>query len=96
MEAQAQVLHPRVNREELTELVELQRCLEEAEETRITEVGKLVVLVGDISKVPLDLGMPPILMIPQDPRMVGDILEEVGTILECLRENHTSGHDPWD
>jgi hypothetical protein len=50
----------------------------------IAEAGELVVLVGDVSKVLMDLGMPPILRIPQDPGRVSEVLEAVGTILEQL------------
>jgi hypothetical protein len=42
--------------------------------------------VGDISKVRVDLDMPPIPMIRQDPGRASDVLEVVGTILEHLRE----------
>jgi hypothetical protein len=63
---------------------------------RVTEVGRLVILAGDVSKVVMDLGMPPIPGIPWDPRTAGDILEAVDIILEHLREAYASGHDPWD
>jgi hypothetical protein len=62
----------------------------------VTEVGRLVILAGDVSKVVMDLGMPPIPGIPWDPRTTGDILEAVDIILEHLREAYASGHDPWD
>jgi hypothetical protein len=61
---------------------------------RVTEAGRLAILVRDVSKVPVDLGMPPIPGIPQDPRAADNILEAAGTILECLREAYTSGHSP--
>jgi hypothetical protein len=67
VEAQFQGLNPRVNCEELMELVELQRCLEEVEVEHIIQDGRLAILVGDISKVLVDLGMPPIPRIPEDP-----------------------------
>jgi hypothetical protein len=51
---------------------------------RLTEVGRLAVLMRDVSKALVDLGMPPILGIPWDPHMAGNILEVVGTILERL------------
>jgi hypothetical protein len=41
------------------ELVELQRLLQDAEADHITEVGRLVILVRDVSKVLVDLAMPP-------------------------------------
>jgi hypothetical protein len=60
MEAQAQGLNPRDNCEELMEHVELRRRLEEAVVAHITKAGQLTILVGDISKVLVDLGTPPI------------------------------------
>jgi hypothetical protein len=51
-------------------------------------------LVGDSSKVLVNLGMPPIPGIPQDPRTTGDVLEVAGTILECLQKPYTSSHSP--
>jgi hypothetical protein len=68
------------------ELIELRRRLEEDEVELITKAGWLAILVGDISRVPVDHGMPPILGIPRD----------LGTILECLWEAHASGHNPND
>jgi hypothetical protein len=44
----------------------------------------------------MDLGMSPIPGIPQDPHTIGDVLEMVDIILECLREAYASGHGPWD
>jgi hypothetical protein len=44
----------------------------------------------------VDLGLPPIPGIPQDPRMAGDVLEVVGVILEPLWEAYASGHGPYD
>jgi hypothetical protein len=63
----------RDNHEELMEFIKLRRCLEEAEVEHITKVGQLAVLLGDISNVLVDLGMPPISGIPQDPGMAGDV-----------------------
>jgi hypothetical protein len=63
---------------------------------RVTEGRAPVILVGDISEVLVDLGMPPKLGIPQDPSTAGNVLEVVGTILERLRESYTYGHGPWD
>jgi hypothetical protein len=76
------------------ELVKLRRCLKEAKVVRVADAGQLAFLVGGISKVLVDLGMPPILRIPQDPGMVNDVLEAVGTVLECMREAHAFGHGP--
>jgi hypothetical protein len=66
MEAQAQGLNPWDNEEELTELIELYKRLDEVEVVRIAEVGQLAFLVGDISKALEDLHMLPIPRIPQD------------------------------
>jgi hypothetical protein len=85
---------PRYNREELTELVELWWCLEEAEVERVAEAGRLAILVTDVSKVLVDLGMPLIPGNPWDPHVADDILEAAGTILECPREAYTSCHGP--
>jgi hypothetical protein len=52
--------------------------------------------VRDISKVLVDLGMPPISGISQDPCMTGDVLELVDVTLECLQEAYASGHCLWD
>jgi hypothetical protein len=48
-------------------LVRLWMLLEEPEVVRIAEVVQLAVLVLDISRTLVDLGIPPILGIPQDP-----------------------------
>jgi hypothetical protein len=64
MEARARGLKPQDYWEELMELIALKKRLEEAEVARFIEVGQLVVLVGDMSKALVDLGMPPILGIP--------------------------------
>jgi hypothetical protein len=63
---------------------------------RVAKAGRLAILVGDISKVLVDLGMSPISGIPWDLRMADDILEEAGTNLECVWEAYFSGHNPWD
>jgi hypothetical protein len=78
------------------EFIKLWRLLEGIEVECIAEAGRLVILVRDISKVLVDLGMPCILGIPRDPRMANDILEVMGVILERLREAYASSHDPWD
>jgi hypothetical protein len=78
------------------EFVELWRRLKEAKVERVTEAGRLVILVRDISKVLVDLGMPPILGVPRDPHATDDVLEASDTILERLRKAYASGHDPWD
>jgi hypothetical protein len=78
------------------EFIELWKLLQDAEVERVTEVGWLAILMRDVPKVLLDLGMPPIPVIPQDPCMAGDILEAEGVILESLREAYTSSRGPWD
>jgi hypothetical protein len=78
------------------EFIELRMLLQDTEVERVTEVGRLVILVRDVSEVLVDLGIPPILGIPRDLRMVGDILEMVGVILEHLQEAYASSHGPWD
>jgi hypothetical protein len=45
---------------------------------------RLAVLVRDISKAMVDLGMPLISGIPQDLSRASDILEVAGTVLDCL------------
>jgi hypothetical protein len=78
------------------ELVELGSCLKEAKVERVAEAGWLAVLVRDVSKVLVDLGIPPIPEIPRDPRATSDVLEVVCTSLECLQEAYASSHSPWD
>jgi hypothetical protein len=56
----------------------------DAEVDHVVEAGQLAILVRDVSKVLVDLGMPPILGIPQDLCKAGDILEVMDVILECL------------
>jgi hypothetical protein len=62
----------------------------------ITEAGQLAVLVGDNSKALVDLGMPPIPGIPQDPGGATDILEVVGIVLEHQWEASASDASPRD
>jgi hypothetical protein len=78
------------------EPIELRRLLQNAEADRVVEVGRLLTLVGHMSKVLEDLGMPPILGIPQDPHMADDVRGAMDIILECMKEAYDSGHDPWD
>jgi hypothetical protein len=63
---------------------------------RVVKVGWLATLVSDVSKVLVDLGMPTIPVIPQDPRTAGDVLEVVDVILEFMKEAYDSGNGPWD
>jgi hypothetical protein len=61
------------------ELVELQRLLQDPEADHITEAGRLVILVRDVSKVLVDLAMPPSRGSPPNP---------------CMAYAYTSGHGP--
>jgi hypothetical protein len=65
-EVQAHGLNTRENRDELLELVELWKHLNEAVVVRIAKARQLVALVEDISNALVDLGNP-IQGIPQDP-----------------------------
>jgi hypothetical protein len=58
-EAQTRRLNPRDNYEELMEVIELRRLLQDAEVDHITEARWLAILARDVSKVLVDLGMPP-------------------------------------
>jgi hypothetical protein len=80
----------------LTEFIELRRLLQDAEAARIIEVGRLVTLVRNVSKVLQDHGMPPIPEFPRDSHIAGGILEVVDAILECLKEAYDSDYDPWE
>jgi hypothetical protein len=59
VEAQTRGLNPRDNHNELMELVELQRLLQDAEVDCVIEACRLVTLVRDVSKVLEDHGMSP-------------------------------------
>jgi hypothetical protein len=95
-EAQTWELKPWVNHDELMEVVELQRLLQDIEADRVIEATWLATLVRDVSKVLVDLGLPPIPVIPWDPRIAGDVLEVVDIILERLQEAYASSHELWD
>jgi hypothetical protein len=68
------------------EFIELRRLLQDAEVDHVTEAGWLAILARDVSKVLVDLGMPPIPGIPRDPRMTDNILEAMDVILERMWE----------
>jgi hypothetical protein len=74
----------------------LDKMLGEKKVDRAAEAKRQAILVMDVSKVLMDLGMSPILGIPQDQRTAVDVLEVVDIILECLREVYASDHDTWD
>jgi hypothetical protein len=78
------------------EFVKLQRRQEEVKVECIAEARRLAALMRDVSEALVDLGLPPILGIPWDPRTTGNILEEVGTLLEHVWEAYASDHSPWD
>jgi hypothetical protein len=63
-EVQTQGLDPRVNYDELMEFVELRRLLQDTEVDCVFEVEWPATLVRDVSKVLVDLGLPPITKIP--------------------------------
>jgi hypothetical protein len=56
--------NPRDNRDELVEFTELQRLRQDVEADSVIEAGRLATLVRDVSKVLVNLGMPPIPEIP--------------------------------
>jgi hypothetical protein len=72
-EPQSRGLNPRDNCKELMEFIEQQRLLQDAEVDCVAEDGWLAILMRDVSKVLVDLGMPPISGIPWDPRPAADI-----------------------
>jgi hypothetical protein len=94
VEAQSQGPNPWDNRDELMEFIELQKLLKDAEVGCITKAKWLEILARDVSKVLVDLGVPPIPRIPRDPRTASNILQAMGAILECLQEAYATGHDP--
>jgi hypothetical protein len=93
IEAQSQGLNPWDDHEELMEFIKVWKLLHYAKVERIAKAGQLA---RDVLKVLVDLGMPPILGIPQDPHITGDVLEAVGIFSEHLRESYASGHGPLD
>jgi hypothetical protein len=78
------------------EFVELWRHLQDVEADRAAKIGRLAILLSDVSKVLVDLGMPSILGIPRDLHTAGDLLGAVDINLEHLRDDYASGHGPWD
>jgi hypothetical protein len=56
----------------------------------------LAALVEDISKALVDLGLPHIQGIPQDPGKARDVQEVADVILERLQEAYTFDANPWD
>jgi hypothetical protein len=78
------------------EFVELRRLLKNVKVEHVTEVRRLAILVSDVSKFLVNLGMPQFPGIPHVSCMGDDILEAMGIILEHLWEANASGHGPWD
>jgi hypothetical protein len=95
-EAQTWGQNPQDNREELLEVIELWRLLQDAEADHVVEARLLSTLVRDVVKVLEDLGMPPIQGIPRDLCTTDDVLEVVDIIPEHRQEAYASGHGPWD
>jgi hypothetical protein len=54
-----QGVSPRDNHDELMEFIELRRLLHDAEVDHVVEASWLASLVRDVSKVLMDIGMPP-------------------------------------
>jgi hypothetical protein len=63
---------------------------------RVAKAGQLAVLVEDISKALVGLGMPPIPRIPHVSGWASSFLEALGTILELLRKAYASWDGPWN
>jgi hypothetical protein len=95
-EAQTRGLNPQDDHDELMEFVELRRHLRDVEADRAAKIGRLAILLSDVSKVLVDLGVPSILGIPRDLHTAGDLLGAVDINLEHLRDDYASGHGPWD
>jgi hypothetical protein len=95
-EVQARGINPGDNCDELMEFIELWRFLQDVETDHITEAGRLATFMREVSQVLENLGLPPILRIPQDPCKASDVLRVVDVILECVKEAYDSSHSPWD
>jgi hypothetical protein len=89
-EAQTWRLNPRDNRKELMEVIVLRRLLHDAEVDHVAEARRLAFLVRGVSKVLVDLRMPPI------PGASQRCIAVVVVIFEHLQEAYASGHGPWD
>jgi hypothetical protein len=76
------------------EFIELRRVRQDTEGDNVTGAERLVILARDISKVLVDLGMPPNQRIPRDSCMVGDILVALDVILEHMWEVYSFSHNP--
>jgi hypothetical protein len=65
------------------------------ESKRTTEAMTLSWSSMEISNALIDLGVLPILDIPEQPRLAQDVLTVAGLILEHLWEERDSGTGPW-
>jgi hypothetical protein len=81
-------------RDLLVEVEELHARVAGVEDECTTEVGKLLKLAVEISNALVDLGLLPILDIPQLPKSAQEVLAVADLILERLQEGHASGVDP--
>jgi hypothetical protein len=71
--------------------VELRMLHQDAKADHVVKAGWLATLPRDMSKVLENLVMPPILEIPLDPHMAGDVLEVVAVILKHLKGLRAAG-----
>jgi hypothetical protein len=76
------------------EFIELWWFLRDVEVDHAIEVRRLATLLGDVSQVLENLGMPAILGIPWDSRTASNVLGMVDVILEHMKEAYDSGHGP--
>jgi hypothetical protein len=76
--------------------VELRMLHQDVKADHVVKAGWLATLPRDMSKVLENLVMPPILEIPLDPHMAGDVLEVVAVILKHLKEAYDSDRCPRD
>jgi hypothetical protein len=74
------------------EFIKLRRLLQDVEVDRVIEAGRLAILLTDMSKVLVDLSMPPIPVLPRDPCTAGDLLGAIDVMLERLLETYATVH----
>jgi hypothetical protein len=77
-------MYPHDGRDLLVKLEELCELMAGVEEECVAKAEKLAALVGEASKVLVDLGLPPIRKIPHATREAREGLKEPGVILEHL------------
>jgi hypothetical protein len=90
VEAQACGLNPQDNWDLMAELVELPERLGGVEVECVAEAEEIMMLVADISKVLVDLGLAPIEGMSQVPNKAREVLKAADSILEHLREVRAS------